>query len=29
MKSFSKKLTVHQIWDVVNDVRSIGPAKSH
>jgi mono/diheme cytochrome c family protein len=29
MKSFSKKLTVHQIWDVVNFVRSIGPAKSH
>jgi mono/diheme cytochrome c family protein len=25
MKTFSKKLTVHQIWDVVNYVRSIGP----
>jgi mono/diheme cytochrome c family protein len=25
MKSFSKKLTVHQIWDVINYVRSIGP----
>jgi mono/diheme cytochrome c family protein len=24
MKSFSKKLTIHQIWDVVNYVRSIG-----
>ena len=29
MKSFSTKLTVHQIWDVVNYVRSIGPSKSH
>jgi high-affinity iron transporter len=29
MKSFSKKLTVHQIWDVINYVRSIGPSKSH
>jgi cbb3-type cytochrome c oxidase subunit III len=29
MKSFSKKLTVHQIWDVVNYVRSIGPSKPH
>ena len=25
MKTFAKKLTAHQIWDVVNYVRSIGP----
>ena len=25
MKSFAKKLTAHQRWDVVNYVRSIGP----
>ena len=29
MKSFSRKLTVHQLWDVINYVRSLGPAKSH
>ena len=29
MKAFSKKLTTHQIWDVVNYLRSIGPTKSH
>jgi mono/diheme cytochrome c family protein len=29
MKAFGKKLTAHQIWDVVNYIRSIGPAKSH
>jgi len=29
MKPFAKKLTAHQIWDVINYVRSIGPAKSH
>ena len=29
MKAFRKKLTAHQIWDVVNYIRSIGPAKSH
>ena len=29
MKSFNSKLTEHQIWDVVNYVRSLGPAKSH
>jgi mono/diheme cytochrome c family protein len=29
MKPFAKKLTPHQIWDVINYVRSIGPAKSH
>jgi mono/diheme cytochrome c family protein len=29
MKTFSKKMTTHQIWDVVNYLRSIGPAKSH
>ncbi len=29
MKPFKGKLTTHQIWDVINYVRSIGPAKSH
>ena|SRR5256885_14950152 len=29
MKAFGKKLTPHQIWDVVNYIRSIGPTKSH
>jgi mono/diheme cytochrome c family protein len=29
MKSFNSKLTEHQIWDVINYVRSLGPAKSH
>jgi copper transport protein len=29
MRSFNSKLTEHQIWDVVNYVRSLGPAKSH
>lgn len=29
MKAFGKKMTARQIWDVVNYVRSIGPAKSH
>jgi S-disulfanyl-L-cysteine oxidoreductase SoxD len=29
MKPFAKKLTPHQIWDVINYVHSIGPAKSH
>jgi mono/diheme cytochrome c family protein len=31
MKSFAKKLTVHQTWDVVNYIRTLGPkpAKSH
>ena len=31
MKSFTKKLTAHQIWDVVNYLRTLGPkpAKSH
>jgi len=28
MKSFAKKLTDHQIWDVVNYVRSLGPKAS-
>jgi|SRR5215831_17443756 len=27
MKAFSRKLTAHQIWDVVNYLRSIGPQK--
>ena len=29
MKAYGKKLSTHQLWDVVNFVRSIGPAKSH
>jgi mono/diheme cytochrome c family protein len=29
MKAFARKLTVHQTWDIVNYLRSIGPAKSH
>ena len=30
MKPYGRKLTEHQIWDVVNYIRSIGPApKSH
>jgi mono/diheme cytochrome c family protein len=29
MKPFREKLTAHQIWDVVNYVRTLGPAKSH
>jgi mono/diheme cytochrome c family protein len=29
MKPFSKKMTTHQIWDVVNFIRSIGPKPSH
>ena len=29
MKPYGSKLTTHQIWDVVNYIRSIGPAKSH
>lgn len=31
MKSFSRKLAAHQIWDVINYIRSIGPepTKSH
>jgi mono/diheme cytochrome c family protein len=29
MKAFGKKITTHQMWDVVNYLRSIGPAKSH
>jgi mono/diheme cytochrome c family protein len=29
MKTFGKKLTPHQIWDLVNYLRSIGPTKSH
>jgi mono/diheme cytochrome c family protein len=27
MKAYSRKLTTHEIWDVVNYIRSIGPAK--
>jgi mono/diheme cytochrome c family protein len=29
MKPFSKKMTARQIWNVVNYLRTIGPAKSH
>lgn len=29
MKAFNSKLTTRQIWDVVNYVRTLGPAKSH
>ena len=29
MKPFSKKMTTHQMWDVVNFLRSIGPKPSH
>ena len=29
MKPFASKMTAHQIWDVVNYIRSIGPTKSH
>ena len=29
MRSFNSKLTEHQIWDVINYIRSLGPAKSH
>jgi mono/diheme cytochrome c family protein len=29
MKSFNSKLTTHQIWDVVNYIRTLSPAKSH
>ena len=29
MKSFNSKLTTKQMWDVVNYVRSLSPAKSH
>jgi mono/diheme cytochrome c family protein len=27
MKAYSRKLTTHEVWDVVNYIRSIGPAK--
>jgi len=29
MKSFNSKLTTHQIWDVINYVHTLSPAKSH
>jgi mono/diheme cytochrome c family protein len=29
MKPYASKLTEHQIWDVVNYVRTLGPTKSH
>ena len=28
MRAYSPKLTEHQIWDVVNYVRSLGPKKA-
>lgn len=28
MKAYGRKLTEHQIWDVINYIRSIGPAAS-
>jgi mono/diheme cytochrome c family protein len=28
MKSFNSKMTTHQLWDVVNYVRSLGPKPS-
>src|SRR5262245_31034565 len=29
MQAFNSTLTEHQLWDVVNYVRTLGPAKSH
>ena len=29
MKSFNSKMTEHQMWDVINYVRTFAPAKSH
>ena len=29
MKAYGRKMTTHQVWDVVNYIRSIGPHKSH
>ncbi len=29
MKAYSRKLTAHQVWDVVNYIRSIGPVGLH
>lgn len=29
MRSFNSKLTPHQMWDVINYVRTLAPAKSH
>jgi mono/diheme cytochrome c family protein len=29
MKAFGRKLTPHEIWDLVNCLHSLGPAKSH
>jgi mono/diheme cytochrome c family protein len=29
MRSYKSKMTEHEMWDVVNYVRSIGPKKSH
>jgi mono/diheme cytochrome c family protein len=29
MKPYASKLTEHQIWDVINYVRTLGPTKSH
>lgn len=29
MKPWAKKLTTNQMWDLVNYIRTLGPAKSH
>jgi mono/diheme cytochrome c family protein len=29
MKSFNSKLTPHQMWDAINYLRTLAPAKSH
>ena len=29
MRSFNSKLTPHQMWDVINYIRTLSPAKSH
>ena len=29
MKSFNSKMTAHQMWDVINYVRTLGPSPSH
>ena len=29
MKPFASKMTTHQMWDVINYVRTLGPAKSN
>ena len=29
MKAYGRKLTNHQVWDVVNYIRSIGPPRAN